>query len=500
MRSDIKLKLAVSALALIAVSGGCKPAAQQGGIASVSSNIPTETASTKAALSFAGEARQAMKDANPAAAISFAERAVEASPEDAGYRLLLGQAYMATGRYASADQALGDMLTLMPEHDRARITRALARLAQGDREGALTLLGETTMHAPAADLGLAYAFAGDPARAIAILEPAARGLETNPRTRQNLALAYAMAGDWAKARVVAAQDVPSSELDQRLQNWAELASPKPLREQIAALLHVTPVEADPGQPAMLALRPKQADAPQLAEAMPAPAIETPATVKPEEIPAAKPVETVAAAEPEQPVAQPAVDVVKAIELAAVPVPAPAPAPSIVDVMTAAPVAELQPAPVQVAVAPQPVLAAAPAPGAEPAPKPSFAPKKTYQMAGVMSAAFQPEPHRSVVPVFKSQWMVQLAAYARADRLEEGWTRLRGSFARLGQFDPSRSTIEVAPGKVYHRLAIGGFANRAEALSLCQAIKGRGGECFLRKSSRAETMQMAARRGAQLASR
>jgi len=495
MRMNVKQSLAVSALALIAVSGGCKPAAQQGGIASASSNIP---ASARAAASFASEARRAMKDGNPAAAISFAERAVEAAPEDAGYRMLLGQAYMAAGRHVSADQALGDMLSLMPENDRGRIQQALARLAQGNRDGALTLLGETTMHAPPADLGLAYAFAGDPARAISILEPAARGLQSTPRTRQNLALSYALAGNWAKARAVASQDVAPGELDQRMQSWAELASPKPLRQQIAALLNVTPVDADPGQPAMLALHPQAADAPQFAEAAPAAPVEPKAPEVP--APAAvQPVEIAASAAPEQPV----VDVVKAIELAATP--APAPAPSVVDAMTAAPVAEAQPALMPEAVASAVAAAAVPAVSrpsvlaAVPAPKPSFAPKKTYEMAGVMSAAFQPEAHRGPAPVLKSQWMVQLAAYARAARVEAGWAQLRGSFARLAHFDPSRSTFEVAPGKIYHRLAIG-FASRTEAVSLCQAIKGRGGECFLRRSSQAETMQMAARRGAQIASR
>lgn len=482
MRMNVKQSLAVSALALIAVSGGCKPAAHQGGIASASSNIP---ASARAAASFASEARRAMKDGNPAAAISFAERAVEASPEDAGYRMLLGQAYMASGRFISADQALGDMLSLMPENDRGRIQRALARLAQGDRDGALALLGETTMHAPPADLGLAYAFAGDPAHAISILEPAARGLQSTPRTRQNLALSYALAGNWGKARAVASQDVAPGELDQRMQSWAELASPKPLRQQIAALLNIAPVDADPGQPTMLALHPQAVDAPQFAVAAPAAPVEPKAPEAPAPV-AAQPVEIAAPKAAEQPM----VDVVKAIELAATP----APAPSVVDAMTAAPVAEAQPALMPEAVASAVAAAAVPAVSRVPVPaaKPSFAPKKTYEMAGVMSAAFQPEPHRGPAPVLKSQWMVQLAAYARAERVEAGWAQLRGSFARLAHFDPSRSTVEVAPGKIYHRLAIG-FTSRTEAVSLCQAIKGRGGECFLRRSTGTETMQMAARR-------
>ena len=59
-----------------------------------------------------------------------------------------------------------------------------------------------------ADAGLALALAGDPQSAVAVLEPAARAVGADARTRQNLALAYAFAGDWDQARTVAAQDVP----------------------------------------------------------------------------------------------------------------------------------------------------------------------------------------------------------------------------------------------------------------------------------------------------
>src|SRR3546814_2635418 len=98
----------------------------------------------------------------------------------------------------------------MPDNDKARVGQAVARVAQGDRAGARAALAEVR-NAPADDYGLALALAGDTARAVEVLEPAARGMRGTSRTRQNLALAYALDGQWAKARTVAAQDVSRSE-------------------------------------------------------------------------------------------------------------------------------------------------------------------------------------------------------------------------------------------------------------------------------------------------
>src|SRR3546814_18586845 len=100
----------------------------------------------------------------------------------------------------------------MPDNDKARVGQAVARVAQGDRAGARAALAEVR-NAPADDYGLALALAGDTARAVEVLEPAARGMRGTSRTRQNLALAYALDGQWAKARTVAAQDVSPADLD-----------------------------------------------------------------------------------------------------------------------------------------------------------------------------------------------------------------------------------------------------------------------------------------------
>ena len=54
-----------------------------------------------------------------ATAISLAERAVEASPNDAGFRALLGNIYFAAGRFASAESAYRDSISLQPASRRS---------------------------------------------------------------------------------------------------------------------------------------------------------------------------------------------------------------------------------------------------------------------------------------------------------------------------------------------------------------------------------------------
>src|SRR3546814_20028400 len=92
----------------------------------------------------------------------------------------------------------------MPGNDKARVAQAVAKIGHGDRSGALAVLAQVT-NAPADDYGLALALAGDAAKAVTGLEPAARGLPGTSRTRPNLALAYPLAGQGDKARAVSAQ-------------------------------------------------------------------------------------------------------------------------------------------------------------------------------------------------------------------------------------------------------------------------------------------------------
>src|SRR4029079_15334768 len=119
-----------------------------------------------------------------------------------------------------------------------------------------------------ADYGLALALAGHPRDAVSVLESAAREPMADARVRQNLALAYALSGDWTQARTVAAQDVPGDQLDARIHQWMQMATPGNQSTAVASLIGVTPAAVDPGQPTRLALNKTDS---RMAEVAPAPA-------------------------------------------------------------------------------------------------------------------------------------------------------------------------------------------------------------------------------------
>ena len=180
----------------------------------------------------------------------------ENSPNDAGFRALLGNAYFAAGRFASAEAAYRDSLQLYHQpaagHPEAR-ARARSPRARTPRRWRSSN-GSADMLDPA-DYGLALALAGQPQEAVAVLEPAARQAGADARVRQNLALAYAFAGDWAQARTSPPRTFRPIQLDARIQTVDDAcqARTRP-SDQVAALIGVQPAAGDPGQPIRLALR------------------------------------------------------------------------------------------------------------------------------------------------------------------------------------------------------------------------------------------------------
>ena len=71
-------------------------------------------------------ARAELRKDNFEAALVHAERAVEQSPRDVGYRMLLADLYLKNGRFASAEEAFADVLRLVPDNGRATFSLALA--------------------------------------------------------------------------------------------------------------------------------------------------------------------------------------------------------------------------------------------------------------------------------------------------------------------------------------------------------------------------------------
>ena len=428
MTKPIRFGSTVSLVALASIIAGCAFPQSR-------ANRASDTAAT-GEVGLATRAMAALASNNIPAAIDFAERAVEKTPDDATVRVLLGNSYFAAGRFASAEAAYKDALALNSGQAPVVLKLALVQIAQGKTAEAGALLDSGRYSLDAADYGLALALAGRPADAIAVLEPAARAEGADSRVRQNLALAYAFSGDWSNARAIAAQDVPADKLDGRIQQWMQLASPKAPSDQVAALVGVVPAAADPGQPVRLALNrgaTRQAEA-----AIAAPMLQ--ATAAP---PPAAPVA----------VAAPAPTMAEADQLAPTPVLAPAAVASDVPAFAA------------VAPAPPPV-------------------RKASARAPIRNAAFRRSSG-------KSSAVVQLGAYASPQRVAAAWNIAARRHNVLKGYVPMSARFDSARGTVY-RLSVKGFASDREARLVCESLRRAGGSCFVRNVAGDAPVQFASR--------
>lgn len=436
MSKPFRFASAVSLLALAPMIASC-----------ASSNSSTVTATgfggqANGEVGLATRALAALDARNYDAAVSLAERAVEKNPADAGFRGLLGKAYFAAGRFASAEAAFKDSLAIYPTQPQVVLKLALAQIAQGKHAEAASFLEAARTQMDPADFGLALALAGRPAEAIPVLETAARIPNANARVRQNLALALALSGDWTNARVVASQDVPADQLDARLQQWMQLAKPARASDQVAALTGVTPAAADPGQPVRLALRKPETQVAQAAIAQPEPA--SVPEVQVAEAAAPPPAEPYYAPPPPPP-----------------PSPPPPPPPAVAEAPEPAPefVAASSPEAVYSAPAARPVRA-----------KPVRA-KVPAQRPPVRKASLQ-------LRRGQSNYVVQLGSYRSPQHVGAGWERLTQRYPALREYLPVRARFDSANG-TFWRLSIQGFASQREAIERCQRLKARGGSCFVR---------------------
>lgn len=382
------------------------------------------------------QAEAARLAGNPVAAISFAELAVTADPQNADARFTLAKAYTAAGRYQSAAEAYGDLSAMNPADANVRFRAALSSLAAGNRYTALSSLDALAAEPSlAADVGLALALSGETRKAISLLETSVRAGNSTPRLRQNLALAQALAGEWAAARTTASMDLAPDAVDARVAEWAAIASNTDSSWRTASVLGVEMAANDAGRPVALAWAQPRADV--VVAAVEAPVVES----------APEPVAVVAVA-------------------VAVAEPAPVVVAEAAPIVRAEPVAIAR-AEVPVAAEPaQPIVKIrAVQPGFE-APKPVSAVKREIR-------ALQKPTHGA--------WVVQLGSYAKPEFLNAGWKTLIRKNSALGEFEPIRSQIAVK-GATYHRLAIGSFANVNEAVDLCRDLKAGGYSCFVRKGA------------------
>jgi Flp pilus assembly protein TadD len=438
MSTPLRFGTAVSAAVLASMIAGC--------------------ATTQVKTSFGGQAGEnvglatralvALNAKNVPEAVNFAERAVEATPGDAGFRALLGNAYFAAGRFSSAATAYKDALTLYSNQPRVILKLALAETAIGRSDQAVAFLQAGQSVLDPSDYGLALALAGRPADAIPVLETAARAPGADATVRQNLALAHALAGDWTEARTIASQDVPANELDSRIHQWMQLASPKRPSDQVAALVGVTPAATDPGEPVRFAL--SKTDT-RMASAAPAPAAPAPA-------PAPQP--QVAEAAPVAPAPQFA-------EAIAAPVPAPQMAPAVA-VAPPAPKSLVDQASSLASTTTAMLVTAADKAEATVA---AFLPKKA-------PAAKPKARHLAAAVRGNSGVVMQIGSYHSPQQVSAGWAHLTQRYPALRAYLPLKARFN-SPNGTFWRLSVQGFGNEREAIARCNTLKSRGGHCFVR---------------------
>ncbi len=455
MGSMLRFSTALSTLAMAGLVAGCaSPFAR---VTEASSAVPGKT------LGAATRAQLALASGDFAGAVNWAEQAVANSPREAMLRTLLGNAYLGAGRFASAEAAYNDALTLGGQEPAIALKLVLAQIAQGRGEQAMQMLDQLRAAADPGDVGLAMALAGQPGNAVALLDEAARRPEADARTRQNLALAHALAGNWEMARVVAAQDIPADQLDARLAEWMAIAKPNNGSGQIAALLGVSPAAADPGQPARLALR---ETGERMAVAAPAP-LPMNAAPSPEPMPA----------EPQ----------VAASETTVINDPG----------FASAPIAETP-----VAVAASEVTV--PLPAAEPAPPPAEPGEQLADVAQTLES-LRAEPIRpsgklpkvsqlrrtAAARFARSGVVVQLGAYGSPARMQTAWSAIARRHSAMARYTPASARFKARGGTVY-RLSLQGFGSDREARLLCEQLKRSGSACFVRNIAGDTPVRFAAR--------
>lgn len=391
----------------------------------------TTNAAAPANLS-ASQAERALASGKHRQAITHAEAAVLAEPRNAAYRSMLAVAYLEAGRFASAETTFADAIQLGDNSPRNALSLSLALSAQGKYREAATLLNEWEGEIATADLGLALALAGQPERAIHVMSNAIRGGENTAKMRQNLAYSHALAGRWREARLMAAQDVPANQIDARIEQWAQMASPEAWQVRVAALLDVPAGVSDGGQPIRLALSNNPsidqlgAEASAFAAAdVPEPAPLAVAPAPAYELPAIQPVEA--------PVA-----------LARYEAPQPVRASDFQSAFTSAP----------------------PAPVAQDAAR--------FAQSTPVRSSVAPVPARTA-PQADGTHLVQLGSFASEAGARRAWSIYVRQYPELSGHQMVISEA-VVRGKHYWRVSAAGFG-RSTSSAMCGRVKAAGSGCF-----------------------
>ncbi|WP_417621740.1 SPOR domain-containing protein [Parasphingorhabdus sp.] len=451
------MKLAASSMVFAAMLTGCGSSGG-GSVASVSS----KATSAKDSAKYARKAEKALAKGGVESAIAYAERSVAGVGSDSETRALLGHAYLAAGRLASAERSYQDAMELGKIDARTILSLSLAQLGQGKVHKANALVVNNRQYIPASDYGLALALTGDSKTAIEILEQAIRGADVTARTRQNLGLAYALDGRWKEAKLIAMQDVTAESINERIMEWAQMARPDAYEVRVATLLNVTPVANDPGQPVQLALTPLAAPVNVAASSQNDHDIAVASYDRNSPLPAIGPA----------PKADSDVDFLAQennVKVTTVSLPA---SKAMVKSPEEVPVMKEDAKPARLAAQSKFVVGSSMA-----------APVKTAAVQGepvarpvVQRVAYRPAAKS--VASSSGTHLVQLGAFSSPQAAQRAWKILSSKNSDLSSFEYASSRINVK-GKTLYRLAAIGFGNAQTADAMCDGIKAKGGNCIVR---------------------
>ncbi|MEP3227552.1 MAG: SPOR domain-containing protein [Parasphingorhabdus sp.] len=476
MKRDTILKLAASTMVISTTLTGCGPFGG-GSVASLSS----KPATVKDGAKYAKKAEKALAKNQVEKAIAYAERSVAGVGTDPETRALLGQAYMAAGRFNSAERSFLDAVELGKRDPRTILSLSLSQLAQGKANKSKQLLASHRQYIPTADYGLALALAGDSKTAIAELENAIRSDSATGRTRQNLGLAYALDGRWKEAKLMAMQDMTPATVDNRIMQWAQMARPGAYDVRVASLLNVEPVANDPGQPIRLALN--------AAPSLPAVAAASPAEDYSREV-ASFDRETPLPAVGPAPVADSKTDFMAkennvTVTKVAVPASKAVETNPVVKKPAAKPVPQ---APKKTFIVEAPKKSLVTAAPAKALPAATAATQAIAAVKPVMQKiAFTPRARS----ISNAKHLVQLGVFSSPENVKRAWGILSTQNKDLASFQYASSKIQ-RNGKTLYRLAAMGFGNEQSAKDMCSGIKAKGGVCIVRNVSKVRPTQMAAR--------
>lgn len=106
--------------------------------------------------------------------------------------------------------------------------------------------------------------------------------------------------------------------------------------------------------------------------------------------------------------------------------------------------------------------------------------ETKENAPAAKAAAAEKTGVKANPVTAGMWQVQLMASTNKGALEKGWHDLSSKYPALKPHQHEIESAKTGAGAQIYRLKAGAFNSRADADSLCAALKNAGGTCIVKQ--------------------